>query len=63
MQLFYDDTQLKNLILRHAGARAAEKAATCAPMAVLVRGRFNVDVTKRRIERSIDETAASQGPV
>ena len=57
-QLYYTNTELKDLILRYADTTAAEQEAARARMRALVCDRFNVDVTKVQIRQTIEEAAA-----
>ena len=58
--LFYTNTQLKDLLIRYADLPEPEKQATRSRLRAMIGERFNVDVTKQQIRRVIEETAAGR---
>jgi glycosyltransferase involved in cell wall biosynthesis len=58
--LFYTNTELKNLLIQYADLSEAEKQATRMRLRGMICERFNVDVTKQQIRRVIEETAAGR---
>jgi glycosyltransferase involved in cell wall biosynthesis len=58
--LFYTNTELKNLLIRYADLPEPEKQATRSRLRAMICERFNVDLTKQQIRRVIEETAAGR---